>query len=240
VGQKRLRGLAVGAAALGWALSGPAPSRADDRSATPGTLKVGVNLSWDALGMARRECLAPFQTLLSASIGSEVHFAPTWDALQLGDQVATGKVALGLFEGIELAWARQKHPDLRPLVLVASGRHSLQAHMLVRAGSGIATPPDLRGKVLALPLSPLQHRQLFLQQLCPQSRPGAVGFFGRITHPANGEEALDDLADGSVQAAVVDGNVLACYERRKPVRFARLRVLRSSEPFPAAVIAYCP
>jgi ABC-type phosphate/phosphonate transport system substrate-binding protein len=238
VGQMRLRGAAVAAAALGVALCGPDPSAAADRNTVPGTLKVGVSLSWHALGMTRWECLVPFQVLLGTALGSDVEFSPTWDALQLGERVATGKVPVGLFEGVEFAWAQQKYPDLRPLVLVVNGPRPLQAHLLVRADAGITSAQDLRGKVLAIPLSPLHQGRLFLQHVCPQARPGSAGFFARTIHPLSGEEALDDLADGTVQAAVVDGNVLASYERRKPVRFSRLRVLRSSKPFPPSVIAY--
>src|SRR5262249_19029730 len=54
------------------------------------------------------------------------------------------------------------------------------------------------------------------------------------------EEALDDVVDGVVQATVVDAVALECYKGRKPARFAKLRVILESEPFPAGVVAYSP
>ena len=54
------------------------------------------------------------------------------------------------------------------------------------------------------------------------------------------EAALDDLVDGTVQAVVVDEVALTSYKRRKPGRFAKLKELKKSPVFPAAVVAYRP
>ena len=62
--------------------------------------------------------------------------------------------------------------------------------------------------------------------------------FAHLAAPATIEDALDDLVDGIVQAAVVDNVGLASYARRKPGRFAKLKVLLTSEPFPDTVVAY--
>ena len=65
-----------------------------------------------------------------------------------------------------------------------------------------------------------------------------ANFFAKITNPANVEDALDDVVDGVAQVCVVDGVSLDCYKRRKPGRFAKLKIMRTSEIFPAAVIAF--
>jgi ABC-type phosphate/phosphonate transport system substrate-binding protein len=65
-----------------------------------------------------------------------------------------------------------------------------------------------------------------------------VNFFGKITNPATVEDALDDVVDGVAQVCVVDSVALDCYKRRKPGRFAKLKIAHSSEIFPAAVVAY--
>ena len=39
------------------------------------------------------------------------------DALDLGEQLAEGKVQFGVFHGVGFAWAQEKHPTLKPLAL---------------------------------------------------------------------------------------------------------------------------
>jgi ABC-type phosphate/phosphonate transport system substrate-binding protein len=52
------------------------------------------------------------------------------------------------------------------------------------------------------------------------------------------EDALDDVVDGVAQVYVLDSVALDCYKRRKPGRFTKLRIVHSSEVFPAAVVAF--
>jgi ABC-type phosphate/phosphonate transport system substrate-binding protein len=52
------------------------------------------------------------------------------------------------------------------------------------------------------------------------------------------EASLDDLADGGVQAVVLDREALNCYKQRKPGRFGKLKELQKSEVFPDSVVVY--
>src|SRR5207244_11836898 len=63
-------------------------------------------------------------------------------------------------------------------------------------------------------------------------------FFPKITSPENTEDALDDVVDGVVQAAVVDRAGLEAYKRRKPGRFNRLKEVARSQPLPPPLVAY--
>src|SRR5260370_3437879 len=118
---------------------------------------------------------------------------------------------------------------------VIESRHRL-ASLLVRCEDRANSLADLKGKSIALPQRSREHCYMFLNKRC--SKPER--FFSQITTPPNSEEALDDVVDGDVQAAVIDGVALNCFKRRKPVRFARLKVLDKSEVFPAGVAAYHP
>jgi ABC-type phosphate/phosphonate transport system substrate-binding protein len=46
------------------------------------------------------------------------------------------------------------------------------------------------------------------------------------------------VVDGVVQAAAVDRAALEAYKRRKPGRFAQLKPIAHSEPFPPPVVVY--
>jgi hypothetical protein len=56
--------------------------------------------------------------------------------------------------------------------------------------------------------------------------------------PPDAEEALDEVVDGTISAAIVEEFSLDCYQRRKPGRFQRLKVVQQSERFPTSVVAY--
>jgi hypothetical protein len=58
--------------------------------------------------------IGPFGVIWKVQIGwgSELRAA---DPADLGEMLAEGKVDIGVFHGIEFAWAQQNYPELRPL-----------------------------------------------------------------------------------------------------------------------------
>src|SRR5205814_421148 len=77
-----------------------------------------------------------------------------------------------------------------------------------------------------------------VDQHCEDLGKSPKEFFGNLITPMNAEEAIDDVVDGEVDAAIIDAVTLECYQRRKPGRFSRLKVPVQSEPFPGACVAY--
>ena len=181
--------------------------------------------------------MQPLGTIMESQTGVRGELVPGGDAESLGKQLAEGKLQLAVFHGIEYAWAKQKHPELRALVIAVNQTRYLRAHVVVRSDSKIASLADLRDKTLALPNQTREHCHVFLHRHCPDAKPS---FFSKITNPPNTEEALDDIIDGTVEATVIDGVSLDCFKRRKPGRAAKLRIVHTSELFPAAVVAYRP
>jgi ABC-type phosphate/phosphonate transport system substrate-binding protein len=183
----------------------------------------------------------PFQALIRAQTGisSEVHF--TDHPYQLGQELADGKVKLAVFQGVEFAWARQRFPDLQALMIIVNHQPHLQARLLVHVENPARGFGDLQGKSLALPRSSRMHPRLFVERGCQQAcHCDTQRFFAQIARPANAEDALDDLVDRTCDAVVVDGNALDSYQRRKPARSKRLKVLQESETFPATALAFRP
>jgi ABC-type phosphate/phosphonate transport system substrate-binding protein len=152
--------------------------------------------------------------------------------------LAEDRVQLGIFQGIELAWAQQQFPQLRPLMLVINQQSYLHACLVVPAEDGPAHFADLKGKTLAVPAWARLHCQLYLDHRCRELGQEPARFFAKISRRGNTEDVLDDLVDGKVQAALVERVCLDCYQRRKPGRIARVKVLEESPPFPGSVVAY--
>jgi ABC-type phosphate/phosphonate transport system substrate-binding protein len=184
--------------------------------------------------------MQPFGALMESQTGLPGKLVSGGDAANLGKLLAEDKIHLGVFHGVEFAWARQKNPELRPLMIAVNQKRHLRAVVVIRADGSAVKFGDLEGQTVALPQQSREHCRMFVAHRCQEVGSDATHFFGKITTPSNNEEALDDLVDNLVQATVVDSIALDCYQRRKPTRFAKIKVLDRSEVFPAAVVAYHP
>lgn len=184
--------------------------------------------------------MTPFSTIMEAQTGVKGTIVPGGTLDQLSQQLAEDKVQIAVFHGIEFAWARQKYPELRPLAIAVNQHRTLLAYLLVKADQSAKDFGDLHDQSLALPLGTKVHSQLFVERRCQACKKEPQQHFSKISTPPNAEEAIDDVVDGVAAATVVDGVTLESYKRRKPGRFSKLKIIQTSEPFPAAAVAYRP
>jgi ABC-type phosphate/phosphonate transport system substrate-binding protein len=184
--------------------------------------------------------MRPFRSLLETQTGLSGQLVAGGDALNLGQRLKEGKVHLGVFHGVEFAWAQAKVPQLKPLLIAVNQQPYLRAHLVVRNDGKIGGVADLKGQVMALPYMSREHCWLYLQRRCVPPGQTPEKYFSRVTNPRDATYAIDDVIDGSAQAAVIDDTELAAYRTRYPEYFAKVKVLQHSEAFPCAVIAYNP
>jgi ABC-type phosphate/phosphonate transport system substrate-binding protein len=212
----------------------PVPAWAGDES-----LKVG--LTWTIFpgqsGKKLEKAARPFRSLLEDSTGFKGQMVLGGEARSLADKLKAGEVQLGVFQGIEFAWARISNPKLEPVVLCVNGPRTVRAYLLVRAASKFKKPADLRGKTLARAEETRAHCNVFLRRKAIPEDSTPKKFFRKIKTTKDAEEALDELVDGTVQAALVDGLAWSEYRKVKSGAARKLRVLLSSEPFPCGMIA---
>lgn len=180
----------------------------------------------------------PFSTVMAQQTGLAGQLIRSGDAAQLAKQLADDKVQLGIFYGVEFAWARQKYPELKPLMICVNKHPDLRACLLVRSNAKTAGFADLRGQIMTQPKLNLQHCTLFLRGLCQTQGLSPEQFAGKILETEDFEEALDHVVDGTAGATVIDAVSVECYQRRKPGRFAQLKVLEKSVAFPSTCVAY--
>jgi len=183
--------------------------------------------------------MKPFESLLIAQTGMGGDMLPAGNGDAIAEQLMAGKIQVGVIEGIEYAWLKPKYPQLRPMMITINTDLYPKACLVVRKGSGVAKPADLKGKALAEIKDSREHCRLFRDRLCGQiAKRAAKEFFSKITATQDGEAALDDVVDNQVQAAILDKVCFEMYKRRKPARAAQLEILQVSEPFPASVVIY--
>jgi hypothetical protein len=182
--------------------------------------------------------MPPFCRMARSCTGLDSSVRDGGDAFQLATRLSGGEFDLGIFQGIEFAWIHQKHAELIPLMTVLNGRPQLRACLVVSASRQKTALPEVLATSVAVPLQSLDHVYEFLSKLCRKQGRSSVSLLSHLVEPANAEEALDEVLEGTVAAAVVDELSLDCYGRRKPGRYQRLRIVERSECFPVTVIAY--
>jgi ABC-type phosphate/phosphonate transport system substrate-binding protein len=235
-----LTGTAAAAVVLcGWVSLRPAPA---GEAASPSSVRIGLvsSVFRDTPEPIMQIAMRPFKSLLEDQTGVTGEIIAGGEPDALGQQLKDDKVQLGVFHGVEFAWARQKQPALKPLLIAVNQYHDLHALLVVRKAAKAAGCDDLKGQAVALPRLSREHCILFLERRCTPAGSTPEKNFSKVTTPSTAEDALDDVVDDEVQAAVIDAVDFEAYQKNKPGRAAKLRTLLKSEAFPCAVIAYNP
>jgi ABC-type phosphate/phosphonate transport system substrate-binding protein len=205
----------------------------------PPKLRIGASGSL-ALNTGTKDDAAAMDTLKSfikseTGFDNEILRQKNWK--DVVDQMARGQLDLGVFQGYEFAWAKEKHPELNPIAIAVNGYPNRYVYVVARRDGPVSDFASLQGKVLAIPDLGGGLAALYVGHLAKQSGKSIDAFFSRRTTPQNVEDALDDVVDGVVQAAAVDRTGLEAYKRRKPGRFAKLKDVAHSGAFPSPVVA---
>lgn len=213
---------------------------AGQKPAKVSVLQIGKSGSLALEAEAGKEdaALDTLKTFIKDETGFANEIVKQKDWRELADKLAGGQVHLGVFQGAELAWARDKNPKFKPLALAVNVHTYRTAHVVVRQDNKAADFNALEGQSVALSPAVQGHVRLFVERQCEVRGKGPDKFFTKITTPETVEDAVDDVVDGVVQAAVVDRTALEAYKRRKPGRFNRLKEAARSQPFPPPLVAY--
>jgi len=207
---------------------------------TPSALRLGLvkSLFRDVPDSVVQALLPPFSTLVHQHTGVSGKLLMSADAGTLAAQLDQGQMDLGMFQGYEFAWARQKYPKLKPLMIAINQQRYLTVHLVTRKGSKVADFDDLHGKRLSLPLRSGGHCHLVLETCCEKAGAAPDKFFAKIVRHANAEQGLDAVVRGDVDAAIVDSLALECYGTVKPGCLPKLQTVEKSATFPALAVVY--
>lgn len=212
------------------------------RAGSDTTMRIGVirTIFQDTDDSTVRASIKRFKGLMERETEIAADSTTIPDIWTMAADLMEKKLQLGVACGHEFAWCREKYPTLEPLVIAVNQEPYVRAHVLVNTKSKARDFADLAGKSLALALHTKPYCRLYIERSCLARGQDWQKYFGTVSRPANLEDALDDVVDGASDCAVVDGVGLGRFKARKPVRFAKLRDVASSEPFPASVVFYRP
>jgi ABC-type phosphate/phosphonate transport system substrate-binding protein len=179
-----------------------------------------------------------FKTLLADQAGIVGEVGLGGNAEKLATQLREGKDQVGVFHGFEFAWARQKNSDLRPLIIAVNQRPFDRAVLVVRKDEKAADHTALRGKVLAMSGMAPEHCRVFAERRCVVEGTAMDAWFARIVTPNSERCCLCELLQTNADAAIVDEAEWDAFRKDSTKLSAGLRVLKQSEKFPCAPIAY--
>lgn len=182
-----------------------------------------------------------FKNVLKKTTGLDGELASKYGAAEIADKLDRKQLDFGIFHAHEYAWLQKKHPDLRAL-LMAQSKYPERAHIIVHQKCPAKSFAELRGMKLDMPIGAKEPDRVFLQKCCADAdRKEPAKFFSAIEQSSAPNDALDNVARGKIDAAILDSAALEFYkEVRGPVFAKNLRVLHQSEVFPPAVILYRP
>jgi ABC-type phosphate/phosphonate transport system substrate-binding protein len=228
---KPIRSLLAGAVFLTVALAVGRAARAEELLiGTSGTLAdVGATKEKAALDM--------LQTFIKEETGMDNQILRQKDWRELAEKMTKGKLQIGVFQGIEFAWAQEKYPAVKPLVLSVNLYRYPVAYVVTKKDSAAKDFAGLAGQTISLPAANSDSYR-FVEHECKSNGKDSKSFFSRVSEQKSIEDALDDVVDGVVNATAVDGAALQAYKRRKPGRFNQIKPVAHSQPLPPPVIAY--
>jgi len=213
---------------------------APGQQGTPKVLHIGTSGSFVAAGGRGKEEAATktLRAFIKEETGmdNEIVRAPGWR--ELADKMAKGGPHLGVFQGYEFAWAQAQHPKLKGLAVAVNVYRYPVAYVVARRDSSVTNFAGLKGKAVAIPATSEGYLRLFVERQTEALGQKPDAFLAKVTQPENAEDAIDDVVDGTVAAAVTDRAALEGYKRRKPGRFRQLKEIAKSPPFPPTVIGY--
>lgn len=212
----------------------------DARQAKLDVLHVGTSGTLTAEKESSKEkgALQTLQRFIKDETGLTDEIVREKNWRDLADKMSKGTAQVGVFQGYEFAWAQELHADLKPMALAVNLYRYPIVYVVTLRTSEAKDFGGLQGQSLCLPDTGQPYLRLFVEKECQDKGKDMKSFFSKITTEQNVEDCLDDAVDGTVQVAVVDRAALEAYKQRKPGRFALLKEVDQSKPFPPAVIAY--
>lgn len=217
-------------------------ARGEDKKTDNGKIRIGFveSLFKDSSAPFSSAVVEAFAAMVRAQTGLDTEVIRGGEVYELSGRLRKD-LHFGILQGVEFAWAQQKDPQLKPLILAINQNPLRRGFLVVRQDSKVKRLAELKGKSLVLPLHSRAHCELFLEKGCRESvDKGPKDFFAPFTRADNAEDALDDLVDGDVDSVLLDAVAFESYQERKPGRAAKIKIIQKSEPFPATAVAYRP
>ncbi len=222
------------------ALFGVLPAVAHAQPAKVDVLRIGTSGTLTATTDNAKEkgALESLQSFIKDQTDLKDEIVRQKDSRELAEKMAKKELHIGVFQGYEFAWAQKEHPELKPLALSVNLYRYPIVYAITNKDDAAKDFAGLQGKSVYLPDTGQRYLRLFAEHEAKANGKELKDFFSKFPTEPSVEDGLDDVVDGVVQVAIVDRAALEAFKQRKPARFAKLKEVAKSQPFPPVIIAY--
>jgi ABC-type phosphate/phosphonate transport system substrate-binding protein len=176
----------------------------------------------------------PFKDLMKAQSGLDSEIIRPADAVAVARALDEGKLAIGMLRGHEFGWAKDKCPDLVPLVCAIEKPKEIRAYLLVRHDRKADGLGDLKGGKLAMTDTLKDHARMFLAKRKADEMRG--GGFAETVKTATVHDAIHKVIDGGADVTASDQAAWIHFQKLYPGASGNVRVLSESDEFPPTVL----
>jgi ABC-type phosphate/phosphonate transport system substrate-binding protein len=210
---------------------------AEGRAAKIDVLRIGTSQALEPQGGDDKSALETLRSFIKDETGldNEIVRQKSWK--ELADKMSSGQLQVGVFQGFEFAWAKQNYPDLKPLAVSVNLYVYPEVYVVTGRDSPANDFKSLQGKALSEVKNAPGYVGFYVERQCRAASKTPDKFFSKSVPHENFEDAIDDVVDGQADAVAADRASLETYKRRKPGRFAKLKMIAQSKPFPPATVA---
>src|SRR5262249_50051676 len=155
--------LGCAAVVVAAALVGLVPGRpAAGEEVRSGPVHIGLtgSLFRDTPDAIVQTMMRPFKSLMESQTGLSGELVPGLKSDEWGQRLKDDKLQLAVYQGFEFAWAKEKLPALKPLMIAINQSKDLRAFVVVRDDGGPAKLCELKGKSIAIPRRTREHCHL--------------------------------------------------------------------------------
>lgn len=177
-----------------------------------------------------------FQDLMKSQTGLDGKATLDREWAKVAQDLNDGALELGILQGHEYAWAKQKYPDLQPFVCSIARPKPVTAYLLVLHDSKAASLADLKAGKLVLAGAMKDHARLFLAKRQADEMAGAA--FKSTATAANAHEAIQAVIDGEADLTATDHAAWNTFQKLYPGASQNVKVLAESPEFPPTVLVY--
>jgi ABC-type phosphate/phosphonate transport system substrate-binding protein len=178
----------------------------------------------------------PLQDLMKIQTGLNGAVTLDHEWSEIARDLNDGELELGVLQGHEFAWAKQKYPDLQVLVCSVERPKPVMAYLLVRYDCKAGSVADLKDGKLVLATTLKDYARLFLAKT--QADEMGRSTFRSTATVDTVHEAIQKVIAGENDLTVTDHAAWNYFQKLYPGASKNLKVMAKSEEFPPAVLVY--
>jgi phosphonate transport system substrate-binding protein len=177
---------------------------------------------------------------LAGKVGMKSVFISDLSYSQVDNLFVSGRADVGFLCNAHFARRKNKvkFDAVAAPVIMGYGKPKFQLYYIVRKDSSIKSIDDLKGKTVDL-ADPLSTTTIYAAYMLQRKGETINSFFRKAIYSGSHDMTIELVANGMVDAGVVDGHIWDFHDKTDPGHTSKTRIIYKSEDFtiPPVVVA---